>query len=65
MQKIDLSELPDEVRELIAPYVVNTEETLAAIGLAIAERRNDAKAARTSSGIDGWPSHDRADSQAA
>lgn len=50
--KTDLSDLPDEVAELIKPHIVNTAETLAAIGLAIAKRRDDAKAARTSSGIE-------------
>jgi hypothetical protein len=48
-----LADLPDDVRELIAPHMAESAETLAAIGLAIAKRRDDAKtAARTSSGIE-------------
>lgn len=50
--KTGLSDLPDDVRELIAPHMAESAETLAAIGVAIAQRRDDAKAARTSSGIE-------------
>lgn len=50
--KTGLSDLPDEVRELIEPHMAESAETLAAIGLAIAQRRNDAQTARASSGIE-------------
>lgn len=52
MSKTDLSDLPDEVADVIRPHLVNSVETLAEIGLAIAQRRDDAKAARTASGIE-------------
>lgn len=48
----DLSDLPDEVAELIAPHVAASADTLSAIGVAIAKKRDEAKAARTSSGIE-------------
>ena len=48
----DLSGLPDDVRELIAPHLAESEETLDAISIAIAQRRDEAKSARTSSGIE-------------
>lgn len=48
----DLHDLPDDVAELIQPHLAESAETLAAIGVSIARRRDDAKAARTSSGIE-------------
>ncbi len=50
--KADFADLPEEVQELIRPHLAESAETLAAIGLAIAKRRDDAQAARTSSGIE-------------
>lgn len=50
--KTRLVDLPDEVRALIAPHAAESAETLDAIGLAIAQRRDDAKAARSASGIE-------------
>lgn len=50
--RMGLSDLPEEVRAAIAPHMAESAETLAAIGIAIAKRRDDAKAARTSSGIE-------------
>ena len=47
-----LADLPDDVRELIEPHVAENTETLEAISLSIAVRRNEAKAARVSSGIE-------------
>ena len=50
--KKDLATLPDEVRSLIEPHVSEDPATLDAIGLAIASRKEDAKVARTASGIE-------------
>ena len=50
--KANFSDLPDEVQQLIRPHLAEDAETLSAIGIAIARRRDDAKAARTSSGIE-------------
>jgi hypothetical protein len=47
-----LSSLPDDVRALIAPHVEAPPEVLAAIGVEIARKRDEAKAARASSGIE-------------
>lgn len=48
----DLSDLPDEVRDAIAPHVEADPETLSKIGVAIAAKRDEAKAARVASGIE-------------
>src|ERR1044072_5591169 len=48
----DLQDLPDDVRELVEPHMPASQEMLDAISTAIAERRNEAKAARSSSGIE-------------
>jgi len=50
--KADLSELPDDVAQLIAPHVAEDAATLDAISISIAQRRDEAKAARSSSGIE-------------
>jgi hypothetical protein len=47
-----LTDLPDDVREIIAPHVTENQTTLAAIGVAIAAKREEAKARRTASGIE-------------
>jgi hypothetical protein len=50
-----LSDLPDDVADAIAPHLGEDDEAppmLDAIGIAIAEKRDEAKAARTSSGIE-------------
>ena len=52
MSRTDLAELPDEVRDLIGPHVAETPDLLDAISIAIAQKRDEAKAARTSSGIE-------------
>ncbi len=51
-KKWGLDDLPAVVRDLIAPHIAESAETLASIGVAIAKRRDDAKTARTSSGIE-------------
>ncbi len=45
-------DLPEEVAELIRPHLLKNAVTLDAIGKAIAERRDEARAARTTSGIE-------------
>jgi len=50
--KAGLDDLPDDVAELIAPHLAENVETLTAIGVAIAKRRSEAKAARSSSGVE-------------
>ncbi|MBU6430462.1 MAG: hypothetical protein KGR26_15705, partial [Cyanobacteria bacterium REEB65] len=52
MAKATLNDLPDDVRELIEPHVAESPETLASIGVALAKKRDEAKAARTASGIE-------------
>lgn len=47
-----LDDLPDEVRELVEPHMPDTQDTLDAISTAIAGRRDEAKTARNSSGIE-------------
>jgi hypothetical protein len=47
-----LPDLPDDVRELIAPHMAEDAATLDLIGQAIARKRDEAKTARTSSGIE-------------
>jgi hypothetical protein len=47
-----LDDLPDDVREEIEPHMPANQEMLDSISTAIAERRNEAKAARSSSGIE-------------
>jgi hypothetical protein len=47
-----LSSLPDDVRNLIKPHVTAPPEVLAEIGVQIAGKRDEAKAARASSGIE-------------
>lgn len=48
----DLADLPDDVRELIEPEMPATPAMLDAISVAISHRRDEAKAARASSGIE-------------
>lgn len=57
-----LDDLPDEVRELIAPHMVADDTSmLAAIGVEIGKKRDEAKAARASSGIETvWQAADEA-----
>lgn len=45
-------DLPDEVRDLIEPHLEPDEEHLAAVGLVIAKKRDEAKAGRSVSGIE-------------
>jgi len=47
-----LAELPDDVRQLVEPHMDPGPETLASISVAIAHRRDEAKTARTSSGVE-------------
>ena len=47
-----LDNLPDEVRELIRPHLDDLPPQLAAIGIEIAVKRDEAKEARLSSGIE-------------
>ena len=47
-----LANLPDDVRQLIEPHVDPSPDVLAAIGVEIAAKRDEAKAARSSSGIE-------------
>lgn len=48
-----LSDLPDDVRQEIEPHIVDKDtSTLAAIGVEIAQKREEAKTARKSSGIE-------------
>ena len=48
-----IDDLPDDVREMISPHDDDASETLlAVIGVQIAAKRDDAKAARASSGIE-------------
>lgn len=49
---VTLDDLPDEVRSLIEPEITETPDTLAQIGVELARKRDDAKAARTSSSIE-------------
>lgn len=48
-----LSDLPPEVAELIKPHVVMDQAVLDTIGVEIAAKREEAKAARSGSGIEG------------
>lgn len=52
MAKSVFNDLPDEVKELIAPHLAENDETLLAISVAIAKKRDEAKQARTASGIE-------------
>lgn len=47
-----LADLPDDVRDLIGPHIAEDQTTLDAISLAIAQKREEAKTARTTSGIE-------------
>lgn len=47
-----LADLPDDVRDAIAPHTAPPPGMLEAISIAIASKRDEAKAARTSSGIE-------------
>ena len=47
-----LADLPDDVRDLISPHMASSPDVLDAIGVSIAQRRDEAKAARTSSGVE-------------
>ena len=49
---INLADLPDEVQEILKPHISETPERLEAIGLAIAARRDEARSARASSGVE-------------
>ena len=51
-QRTALADLPDDVRDLIGPHIAEDQTTLDQIGLAIAEKRDEAKTARTTSGIE-------------
>jgi len=45
-------DLPDDVRDILGPHIAEDADTLTLIGRAIAEKRDEAKVARTSSGIE-------------
>lgn len=45
-------DLPNEVQDVLAPHMVPSDATLAAIGEAIVKKRDEAKAARASSGVE-------------
>jgi hypothetical protein len=45
-------DLPDDVRQIIQPYILASPDVLAAIGVEIAAKRDEAKAARSTSGIE-------------
>lgn len=45
-------DLPNEVQDVIAPHMAPSEATLAKIGEAIVKKRDEAKAARASSGVE-------------
>lgn len=47
-----LADLPDDVRALVEPHAAENPATLEAIGVAIAEKRDEAKAARVASGVE-------------
>lgn len=47
-----LPDLPDDVRQIIQPHVPASPDVLAAIGVEIAAKRDEAKAARATSGIE-------------
>ena len=47
-----LADLPDDVRAVLKPHVDASPDVLAAIGVQIAAKRDEAKAARASSGIE-------------
>jgi hypothetical protein len=47
-----LSDLPDDVRDILAPHIAEDQTTLDDIGLAIAHKRDEARTARTTSGIE-------------
>jgi hypothetical protein len=47
-----LADLPDDVRDIIAPHIAPDPAMLDAISVAIAQKRDEAKTARTSSGIE-------------
>lgn len=46
------ADLPEDVQDEITPHLPPNDSTLAAISVAIAKKRDDAKAARSSSGIE-------------
>jgi hypothetical protein len=52
LAKDDLAGLPDDVRDLIRPHLDPAADTLESISLAISQKRDDAKTARLSSGIE-------------
>ena len=52
LAKDDLADLPDDVRDLIEPHLDPTADTLESISVAVAQKRDDAKTARSSSGIE-------------
>lgn len=53
MNDASLEDLPDDVRALIAPHLDSADPSvLAAIGVQIASKRDEAKSARTGSGIE-------------
>ena len=47
-----LADLPDDVRDIVAPHIAEDATTLAEIGVAIARMRDEARTARTTSGIE-------------
>ena len=47
-----LADLPDDVRKIIAPHVAENTDLLDAVGVTIARKRDEAKAARVTSGIE-------------
>lgn len=52
LTKEDLADFPDEIRDMIEPHLDPTAETLVSISLAISQKRDEARTARTSSGIE-------------
>jgi len=52
MAAIGLADLPDDVRELVEPHAAENPTTLDAIGVALTQKREEAKAHRATSGIE-------------
>src|ERR1700693_2407896 len=47
---LDLQDMPDDVRQEIAPHLIQNPDLLVAVGVAIGKKRDEAKAARSTSG---------------
>src|SRR5271154_2961391 len=51
-QRAALADLPDDVADVLRPHIAEDQATLDAIGVAIAFKREEAKTARSTSGIE-------------